>query len=71
MCCSLNWKAVRVATLYYTRAWATIKPQEKNVILLLYTFSKTNTFEKFIVLQPEPQSGEGGNTLLHKSLGNC
>ena len=35
------------ATHYYTRAWANVKTQEKNVTeSFLYTFSKTNTFEK-------------------------
>ena len=47
MCCSSNRKVVRVATYYCMRAWAKVKTQEKNVILsLLYTFSKSNTFEK-------------------------
>ena len=47
MCCSPNHEPVRVATHYCRSAWANIKTQEKNVISsLLYTFSKSNTFEK-------------------------
>ena len=50
MCCSPNHIAVRVATHYSIRAWANVKTQEKNVISsLLYTFSKSNTFEKYQV----------------------
>ena len=38
MCCSPNREAVRVATHYYTRAWANVKTQETNVISSLFFF---------------------------------
>ena len=42
-------EAMRVATHYYTRAWANVETQEKNVISSsLYNFSKSNMFEKSI-----------------------